>query len=144
MRVLEERVGQETQLHAIKTPIGWIASGCSFQEDSPESYVGQKVSATHCPVEAEKIAELQETVRLLTMEDEAVQHSINDKKAEQLVKENSRVVGNRYEMPVPLKESISTLPNNYVLAAKRVQALRQSMLKKISAERCFSFFCAGA
>ena len=130
MRVLEERVGQETQPHAIKTPIGWIASGGNFQEDSPESYVAQKVSATHCPVEAEKIAELQETVRLLTMEDEAVQHSINDKKAERLVKENSRVVGNRYEMPVPLKESISTLPNNYVLAAKRVQALRQSMLKK--------------
>ena len=59
-----------------------------------------------------------------------MQPSINDSMAQRFVEQKARVVGSRYEMPVPLKECIKTLPNNYGLAAKRVAALRQSMLKR--------------
>ena len=33
MRVLQERTGNEGEPHAIKTPIGWIASGGKFQKE---------------------------------------------------------------------------------------------------------------
>jgi len=64
------------------------------------------------------------------MEDEIVQPSINDKMAQHFIEQNTKVVDNRYEMPVPLKEDVKSLPNNYDLAFKRLSSLRQTMLRK--------------
>ena len=129
MQVLEERVGSEGEPHAIKTPIGWIASGGSFNEKT-STYVAQRVNAVSCTREIETIANLKETIRNLSVEDEVTQPSINDSMTQRFVEQEARVIGGRYEMPVPLKECIKTLPNNYGLAAKRVAVLRQSMLKR--------------
>ena len=62
MQVLEERVGSEGKPHAIKTPIGWIASGGSFNEKT-STYVAQRVNAVSCTHEIETFANLKETIR---------------------------------------------------------------------------------
>ena len=130
MTVVEERVGQEGEPHAIKTTLGWIASGGKFC-NAEAFHTTRKVCASSNALDAaKKISDLKETIRLLRTDDDIVEFSINDRKSQEFVDSKLKVVNNRYEMPVPFKEKISTLPNNYNFAAKRVMSLRQSMLKK--------------
>ena len=130
MTVVEERVEQEGEPHAIKTTLGWIASGGKFC-NAEAFHTTRKVCATSNALDAAKtISDLEETIRLLRTDDDIVEFSINDRKYQEFVDSKLKVVNNRYEMPVPFKEKISTLPNNYNLAAKRVMSLRQSMLKR--------------
>ena len=125
---LEERIGAEGEPHAIHTPLGWIASGgkSSFQV----SYHSMQLSI-HPGVDDtdQKVLELQQTIRDLSIQDEAIQLSVCDHKAQQIVEDNTRVVGGRYEMPVPFKDTIDTLSSNFQLATKRLSSLRQRMLK---------------
>ena len=128
-RVLEERIGEEGEPHAIETPIGWVASGGKFSED-PVSYRSRRIAVQRGETNKDqKILELQQTVRDLSLLNEETQPSINDKKAEEIVKDSIKVVDGHYEIPVPLKNNVNKLPNNFDLAAKRAEGLRQKMIK---------------
>ena len=124
MTALEERTGAEGEPHAIHTPLGWIASGgkSPFQV----SYHSIRLSV-HPDVDVtdQKILELQQTIRDLSIQDEAIQLSIYYRKAQQIVEDNTRVVDGRYKMPVPFKDTIDTLSSNFQLATKRLSSLRQ-------------------
>ena len=129
MRVLEERIGEEGEPHAIETPIGWVASGGKFSED-PVSYRSRRIAVQRGETNKDqKILELQQTVRDLSLLNEEIQPSINDKKAEEIVKDSIKEVDGHYEIPVPLKNNVNKLPNNFDLAAKRAEGLRQKMIK---------------
>ena len=84
MKVIEERVGDVGQPHAIKTPLGWIASGGSFQQKMTDLVTRRvSISPTHIHQQQElKIRELQETIRDLEAESETTQPSINDLEAQ--------------------------------------------------------------
>ena len=128
MTVLEERVGAKNQPHAIHTPIGWVASGGRELRES-HSFQSFRVSLQVIPDERDqKIREMQETIRELKLQDEDVQMSINDKKSQEIVESKTRLVDGRYEIPVPLKDNIKSLPNNFQLAFKRLSGLRQKMI----------------
>ena len=60
----------------------------------------------------QKILELQQTILDLSTLDEAIQLSVCDCKAQRIMEDNTRVVEGRYEMPVPFKDTIDTLPND--------------------------------
>ena len=127
MRVLEERVGQIGEPHAIKTPLGWIASGGKFQENAVDLTTKRVAVLSNHDEKDIKIIELKETIRDLAAENEIIQPSINDLKAQKMVEDNIKVVNDRYEIPVPLKEEVVNLENNYDLAAKRLNMLRKRM-----------------
>ena len=93
MKVVEERVGDVGQPHAIKTPLGWIASGGSFQQKMTDLVTRRvSISPTHIHQQQElKIRELQETIRDLEAESETIQQSINDLKAQMMVENNLRI-----------------------------------------------------
>ena len=55
--------------------------------------------------------------------------SVSDKKAQKVVESGTLVIEGRYEMPVPFKDNLRKLSNNYLLAFKRLKGLRQKMLK---------------
>ena len=124
MRVLQERTGNEGEPHAIETPLGWIASGGKFQKGM--NCQTHKISVS----DNIRIKELEQLVREFTKEDEVIQPSVNDKKAQQLVEDNIRVIDSRYQIPVPLKEDIHKLPSNYELARRRANGLRKHMLRQ--------------
>ena len=121
MRVLQERTGNVGEPHAIETPLGWIASGGKFQKGM--NCQTHKISVS----DNIRIKELEQLVREFTKEDEVIQPSVNDKKAQQLVEDNIRVIDSRYQIPVPLKEDIHKLPSNYELARRRANGLRKHM-----------------
>ena len=129
MTVLEERVGEIDQPHAIMTPLGWIASGGNVRSDTHE-VTARKVSVSPIFDDKDlKILELQETIRILAADNETTQLSLSDLKAQRMVEDNIEVCENRYRIPVPLKEHAINLPNNFELAAKRLDFLRKRMTK---------------
>ena len=129
MMVLEERMGAQNQPHAIHTPIGWVASGGNTIEENL-TYRSMKMKIH--PVlddKMQKVVELQEIIRDLTFQDKEIQLSVSDKKAQKVVESGTRVIEGRYEMPVPFKDNLRKLSNNYLLAFKRLKGPRQKMLK---------------
>ena len=63
-------------------------------------------------------------------QDEALQPSLNDERARNLVETRIKVANGRYEMPVPFKsEVLEALPNNYESALKRTLSLRRNVAK---------------
>ena len=129
MTVLEERVGEIDQPHAIMTPLGWIASGGNVRSDTHE-VTARKVSVSPIFDDKDlKILKLQETIRILAADNETTQLSLSDRKAQRMVEDNIEVCENRYRIPVPLKEHAINLPNNFELAAKRLDFLRKRMTK---------------
>ena len=75
-------------------------------------------------------ATLKENLRQLELLEEELQPSKNDEIAQALVESNIKVVEDRYEIPVPLKQDVvETLPSNYDFALKRTKTLRTSDLK---------------
>ena len=65
--------------------------------------------------------------RNLNKRSQVIQPSKNDEKARSLVEPHIKVVNERYEIPVPLKQDIiDDLPNNYDYVLKRTNALRVS------------------
>ena len=93
MRVLQERTGNKGEPHPIENPIRWITSGGKFQKEI--SWQTHKISVS----DNTRIKELEKLVREFTEEDEVIQLSVNDKKAQQLVEDNIKVIDSRYQMP---------------------------------------------
>ena len=91
MTVLEERVGEIDQPHAIMTPLGWIASGGNVGSDTQE-ITARKVSVSPILDDRDlKILELQETIRILAADNETTQLSLSDRKAQRIVEDNIEV-----------------------------------------------------
>ena len=129
MTVIEERHGERGQPHAIQTPLGWTASNGHFQLGATDLSTRRVVVSQTDDEKDLKILKLQETIRDLVVENETIQASINDGKARLMVEGNIKVCKNRYQIPVPLKENVTSIPDNFDLAAKRLGFLRKRMLK---------------
>ena len=129
MTVIEERHGERGQPHAIQTPLGWTASNGHFQLGATDLSTRRVVVSQTDDEKDLKILKLQETIRDLAVENETIQASINDGKARLMVEGNIKVCKNRYQIPVPLKENVTSIPDNFDLAAKRLGFLRKRMLK---------------
>jgi len=127
MTALDERISELGEPHAIQTPLGWVAS-----EGSANNLLFHLMRVSITPEsQDEKILELQQTIRDLSLQNQAIQPSRNDRLAQQMVEgSNTKVVDGRHQMPVPFKDKISTLPNKYDLATKRLYFLRRRMLLK--------------
>ena len=90
MTALKERTGRHGEPHAIKTPIGWVASGGSGKT---YSYHSMRVSVnTNCESNEEKIFELQEVIRDMTLENGETQLSRSDREAQQIVEGSNTTV----------------------------------------------------
>ena len=127
LTVLEEREGASPEEpNYVLTRLGPIASGVRVSAFSGslsalrvqvESY---EDAACECVKLRHEVSSLRETVREYERQDEALQPSLNDERARNLVETRIKVANGRYEMPVPFKsEVLEALPNNYESALKR-------------------------
>ena len=137
LTVLEEREGASPEEpNYVLTRLGPIASGgrvsafsgslsaLRVQVESCEDAACECVKLRH------KVSSLRETVREYERQDEALQPSLNDERARNLVETRIKVANGRYEMPVPFKsEVLEALPNNYESALKRTLSLRRNVAK---------------
>ena len=75
---------------------------------------------------------LKEAARANEIENEILQPSKNDEIARKLVETNVKVVNDRNEIPVPLKNDVTEkLPNNYSNALKRTLCVRRKVLNDV-------------
>ena len=141
MQVVEERNGDiPEEPHAVHTSLGWLACGGKFD------FGGNNVRSFRLQTVGEggeimsrlkkelwskdsEIVELREKVRELLLENEEIGQSRSDLLASDMVEPNVKMKGGHYEVPVPLKANVN-LPNNFVLAAERMEGLRKKALKQ--------------
>ena len=137
LTVLEEREGASPEEpNYVITRNGPIARGGRVSASSGslsvlrvqvESY---EDAACECVKLRHEVSSLRETVREYERQDEALQPSLNDKRARNLVETRIKVANGRYETPVPFKlEVLKALPNNYESALKRTLSLRRNVAK---------------
>ena len=126
-------------LNAILTPLGWLGcDGRSPMEESPvkvcrvQAYVKMTAGVTECPeivARDNRIRELEQALKDVTLQDAKMDYSRSDKEARQLVESKVIVKDSRFEIPVPLKEGVEALPNNLAVALSRLEILRKKATK---------------
>ena len=87
---------------------------------------------TECPEQVardNRIRELEQALKDVTLQDAEIDCSRIDKEARQLVESNVIVKDSRFEIPVPLKEGVEALPNNLAVAQSRLEILRKKAMK---------------
>ena len=152
MTVLEERVGvSRCEPHAVLTPLGWLACGgksplekqnvkvCRVQTSSDlssEVLLNQEIVSRD-----EKIKELEQALRDVTLQDAKIESSRSDKEARKFVEAHVVVKDSRFEIPVPLKIGVVAIPDNMAVAKNRSdnfkkKALKDTNLRKFLTE-CF-------
>ena len=122
----------------VLTKLGPIASGGRVSA-ATNAYTSLKINLNancgcideDCCVKLKReIANLKQSLRESNLENEALQPSRNDERAEEIVESDIKVVDNRYEIPVPLNMAVvEQLPNNYQSALDRAVSVRRSALK---------------
>ena len=133
---LEEREGSNSaEPSYVLTRLGPIASGGCVSAGS-KSLSNLKVQTNkNCKdcelLKRENIA-LKEAARANEIENETLKPSKNDEIARKLVETNVKVVNDRYEISVPLKNDVAEkLPNNYSNALKRTLSVRRKALNDV-------------
>ena len=87
-------------------------------------------AARECVKLRREVSSLRETAREYQRQDEALQPSLNEERARNLVETSIKVAIGRYEMPVPFKlEVLEALPNNYKSALKHTLSWRPNAAK---------------
>ena len=66
----------------------------------------------------EKISELEQALRDVTLQDAKIESSRSDKEARKFVKAHLVVKDSRYEIPIPLKIGVLAIPDNMAAAKK--------------------------
>ena len=145
LTVLDEREGESTEEpNYVFTSLGPTASGgrvstsygsLSTLRVQVESY---EDAARDCVKLRHEVSSLRETVHKYERQDEALQPSLNDELARNLVETHIKVANGRYEMPVPLKsEVLEVLPKNYESALKRTLSLSRNAAKNLELKQIF-------
>ena len=136
LAVLEEREGSNSEEpNYVLTRLGPIASGGCVHAGS-KSLSNLKVQTNQnckdCELLKRENIALKEAARANEIENETLQPSENDEIARKLVETNVKVVNDRYEIPVPLKNDVAEkLPNNYSNALKRTLSVRRKALNDV-------------
>ena len=140
MTVLEERVGvSRCEPHAVLTLLGWLVCGgkspleeqnvkvCRVQtyfDLSSEVLLNQEIISRD-----EKISELEQALRDITLQDEKIESSRSDREARKFVEAHVVVKDSRFEIPVSLKTGVVAIPDNMAVAKNRLENLKKKALK---------------
>ena len=119
----------------VLTRLGSIAcGGCVRSGSKPLSNLKVRTneSCKDCELSKRENIALQEAVRTNEIKNKTLQSSKNDEIVRKFVETNVKVVNDRYEIPVPLKNDVAkTLPNNYLNALKRSLSVRRKALNDV-------------
>ena len=121
-------------LYAIKLPLGWTKFGCnSTLPINLPSYSNDDMNVNCARITNADLHELIEKVFNIDCYDSHDSYknatSINDDIASNIVESSIRKVDGQYEIAMPFKPEITSLPNNYVMAYQHLMSLTKRLLK---------------
>ena len=125
---LELRKGEEGQPYATRTRLGWTLNGpleseC-LVEESPFSNLAHADERLDAQVEQFWKLETSEALA-----NSLPQFSVNDKRAVDIWERSVDVVDGHYQMDIPFKSEHCNLPDNRIVAEKRLQSLTNRFLR---------------
>ena len=128
--VLEERRGNRGDPYAIRSPLGWTLMGPMDRVECNQTY--------HCvnftrignveKVEDPLMQQLERFWRIDNagvVSDDRVSMSIEDKRALAVMEKSAKLVDGHFQVPLPWKEKLPYLPNNRILAERRLNMLKK-------------------
>ena len=138
--------------HVILTPSGWLAWGgksplekqnvkvCLVQTSSDlssEVLLNQEIVSRD-----EKISELEQALKDVTLQDAKIKSSQSDKEARKFVEAQLVVKDSRFEILVPLKTGVVAIPDNITEAKNRLENLKKKALKDTDLREFLTeYFC---
>ena len=133
LAVLKEREGSNfEEPNLVLTRLGPIASGgcvCVILKPLSNQKVQTNKNCTNCELLKRENITLKKAVRANELKNETLQPLKNDKIVRKLVETNVKVVNDRYEIPLPLKNDVSeTLPTITQMRSKRTSSVRRKVL----------------
>lgn len=127
IRALKSRESNTGELVAVKTRLGWCLFGKSSRGSSPEEYVN-----IHAEL-PEEDAEMTNLFRQFLAVDEASvkrsPQSKEDQRAMDILHNTTRRVAGRWETGLLWRSDEPSLPNNYNMAVRRMEALERKLAK---------------
>jgi len=134
----EVKTGRPGQPIAVRTDFGWVITGTMTHKAS--QYLSREVMSTRKSGE-----DLQSTIQAWwsteafgTKYDKPVAMSREDQRAEKLLQQNTRYLGDRYEASLLWKADDVKMPNNYVMALKRLQSTENKLHKDQAMAEAYS------
>ena len=125
--VLDQRRGKKGQPYAILTPLGWTLMGpigTTASDSFSVNAILQDDVSLHQQLQRMFKEDFNEP-----MVDSKVTMSVDDRKAIHQMKKSVQVVDGHYQVDLPWKNTDIRLPNNRVLAEKRLNLLKKRLQK---------------
>ena len=123
---LEQRINDKKQPYAIKTLLGWVMYGSLSRREYTTSMFINMYSSEHSIGEQLRMLYDQ---KFTDFSENSATLSCEDKFALQLANNCTRLVDNHFEVALPWNSSTQILPNNYVVARKRLDFLQRRLLQ---------------
>ena len=125
---LELRKGKEGQPYATRTRLGWSLNGPL----ESEGLVEESALSNLARADERLDAQVEQFWKLETSEalaNSLPQFSVDDKKAVDIWERSLEVVDGHYQMDIPVKSKLPNLPDNRVVAEKRLKSLTSRFLR---------------
>ena len=133
---LAVRKGKGGEPFAILTCLGWALNGCGNTSRVSDSVVSHFISTQSISSQAESTNN--DVNKLLRMENEGLEgigYSQEDHEVIKLWDVNCRKDGLHYELPIPWKNPLEPLPNNYRVAKCRLDSLVRKLEREGNYDR---------
>ena len=125
---LELRKGKEGQPYATRTRLGWSLNG----PVESEPFVEEPAFSNYVHADERLNVLVEQFWKLETSEalaNSLPQFSVDDKKAVDMWEQSIELVNGHYQMDIPFKSKNPNLPDNRVIAEKRLQSLTRRFLR---------------
>ena len=131
--VLEERRGNKGDPYTIRSPLGWTLIGPMDRLECKNSHYCVNFTRI-ASVEKEDVL-MQQLERFWKTEnaglipDCKVSMSVEDKRALAVMESSAKLVDGHYQLALPWRDPAPKLPNNQVMAERRLQLLKKRFLR---------------
>ena len=131
--VLEEKRGNKGDPYAISSPLGWTLMGPMDRLEGENSHhcvnFTRIVNAEKEDVLVQQLERFWKTDNAGLIPDCKVSMSIEDKRALAVMESSAKLVDGHYQLALPWRERVPNLPDNRILAERRLKLLKKRFLQ---------------
>jgi len=131
--VLEERRGNKGDPYAIRSPLGWTLIGPMEKTECKKSHFHVNftriVNVKPDDVLMQQVERFWRTDNAGVIPDGKISMSVEDKRALAVMESTVKLVDGHYQLALPWREPAPKLPNNRIMAERRLELLKKRFLR---------------
>lgn len=131
--VLEERRGNKGDPYAARSPLGWTLIGPMEKTECKKSHFHVNftriVNVKPEDVLMQQVERFWRTDNAGVIPDGKISMSVEDKRALAVMESTVKLVDGHYQLALPWREPVPKLPNNRIMAERRLELLKKRFLR---------------